>query len=130
MATKRSKSVPKITAKMRHHERLLEYLGNPENEIPNRTEYCDILNIARSTLYDTFTGHELDIIESEALVLRRQRIARAAMEIDKALQNKAKSGDPAAIKLFYQRLEGWSEKTTIDHNIKSIDDIIQEIEGE
>ena len=57
-----------------------------------------------------FTGLELDDIEAEGLILRRKRCVSSSAKVDKGLMERAETGDPAACKLYYQRIEGWTEK--------------------
>jgi hypothetical protein len=71
----------------------------------------DICNYKKSqSLYQIFTVVELDQIEKEALEIRRKHCQRQSAAVDQGLYKKAVSGDPTAAKLWYQRMEGWSEK--------------------
>lgn len=120
--------MPKTTAKEKHKAKLIEYLADPENEIPKRAKYPEILGISDAALYQFFRSPELSEIEAESNEIRRKRLGRTLMEVDRALKERAISGDPQAIKLLYQRFEGWSEKTKLEHEIAGIDDIVQDIE--
>lgn len=123
-----SKSVSKMTAKMRHKLALIEYMSNPDNIFPKHSEFAGILGIDESTLYRHFTPSELQEIDSEALLYRRARYTKHSADIDRALVKECKNGNPQAIKLFFQRFENWSEKTKLEHEITGIDDIVQDIE--
>jgi hypothetical protein len=101
-----------MTAKEKHREKLLEYLGNPENEFLNRVRLAiEVLGFAkRESLYQTFTLDELNEIEAEALEIRRKKYKSEIAKADKALFKQAHGGDVAAIKLCYQKFEDWSER--------------------
>jgi len=97
-----------------HRLKLIEYLGNPENEFCNRTMMAEICGIGVPTFYSHFRPFEIDEIESEALILRRKKYAPELARIDKALIDRAIEGDSKAIKLSYQRFEGWQEGQKIE----------------
>lgn len=101
-----------MKAKDKHRLKLLEYLGNPENEFLNRVRLAiEVLEFSkRESLYQSFTVDDLDEIEAEALEIRRKKYKPGLATADKALLDKAKDGDVSAIKLCYQRFEDWSEK--------------------
>ena len=105
-----------MTAKERNTIKLLEYLGDPNNKILTKTELAlTVLGYKRmESLYNCFTVDELSEIETQALELRRKRYSPQLMEIDKALIKAAKGGDSHAIKLCYQRFEGWTEKKMVE----------------
>lgn len=102
-----------MKAKDRHRCKLLEYLGNPENEFPTRLYMNDVvLGFKRSPqyIYTVFNLDELAEIEREALAIRRKKYNPEIAKVDKALLKLAQEGDSAAAKLCYQRFEDWSEK--------------------
>lgn len=101
-----------MKAKERHKIKLIEFLGNPENEFCNRYNMATkILNFANGeTLYRVFTPSELSEIELEALEIRRKRYSPEIAQIDRAVLKAAKSGDMRAARLCYQRFENWGEK--------------------
>ena len=103
-----------------HRLNLLEYLGNPSNDWPDRKDYALLaMGLAGDkAIYKYFTLAELDAIEREALEIRRTKYASCLGKIDQALRNAAKKGDISAIKLAYQRFEAWSEKSNIEHTGK------------
>lgn len=103
-----------MKAKQKHRTKMLEYLGNPENDIPNREGLAYAIGIKKPTLYMHFTPEELSEIEAEGLSERRKKYAPQISKVDTALLKKASSGDPLACKLVYQRFEGWSEKQQVD----------------
>ena len=99
-----------MNAKDKHREKLIEFLSNPENDFCPRCHLAEKIGIARQTMYKHFSAEELQDIEHEALELRRKRYSRHLAEVDQALLERAKTGDPSAVKLCYQRFENWSEK--------------------
>lgn len=120
-----------MDAKTGYRQKLLEWLGDPENEIPqHRITWCRYLGISHQYFYTLFGPAELIELEDEILMLRRKRIAASAMKVDAALLKEClrPGGDAAHKKLFYQRLEGWTEKSKVDHDFTSLDDIVKEIE--
>jgi hypothetical protein len=93
-----------MKAKERHKCKLLEYLGNPENEFPTRLFMnSQIIGFKDPThIYRLFSLDELDEIEAEALEIRRKKYKPEIARADKALFKKAHDGDVSAIK-FHQR---------------------------
>ena len=110
-----------MTAKEKHKLKLLEYLGNPENEFCNRlTQAKVVLGFANETqLYRHFTPDELSEIEAEALAIRRKKYSPHIATIDRAMISEANKGNPKAAKLCYQRFEDWGEtkRTTLEGNL-------------
>ena len=106
----------KLTAKDRAKNKIVEYLANPENGfIPWQglcTEVCGYKN--SRYLYTLFTIEERREIEQIALAERRKNYIRQSAAVDYGLLKKAIAGDPAASKLWYQKMEGWSEKQLQD----------------
>lgn len=102
----------RVPNKVWHREKLLEYMSNPDNPVLDRKRLSiEVLGFSHaSVIYTFFTPEELTKIEYEALELRRKRYAAKLMQVDIALFDRAITGDPQAIKLAYQRIEGWSEK--------------------
>jgi len=97
--------------KERHRFKLIDYLSNLENEWPGRSSFGPIiLGITDRALRKHFSPYELNDIEYEALELRRKQYSRLFVKADKALAEQIEKGDTQAIKLMYQRFEGWSEK--------------------
>jgi hypothetical protein len=109
-----------MTAKDRDRIKIIEFIGNPENEFPNRKKIamsvCGYKD--QHYLYKVFTVDELNQIENEALQIRRKRVARFSAAVDRARLDAATTGDVSAMKLFYQKFENWSEKRSIDLNKK------------
>jgi len=103
-----------MKAKETHRRKILEYLSNPDNDIPTRTDLASAIGLKRATLYQNFTPDELTELEGEALAMRRERYAPLISKVDKAVLARAADGDPNAAKLAYQRFEGWSEKQRLD----------------
>ena len=98
---------------------LLRYLGNPENEFLTREKLAtQVLGYKNpEAIYDAFTPDELTEINRQALEMRRKKYAPHIAAIDYALLKRAKEGDVQAIKLVFQRFEGWAEanKTGFDN---------------
>ena len=96
--------------------KILKYLSNPENPMPNRTELA--INVCgykdNGSLYVHFTGGELSELENRALAIRRSRYAPALSRVDTGILGKAEKGDASCAKLCYQRFEDWSEKTRVE----------------
>lgn len=108
------KGVPNRNVAPFYRAKLVEYLSDPENPSLTREEYAkNLLGIARNTLYKHFSPETLAEIEAEGLGLRRARCAGTSANVDRALVNRALAGDVGAIKLYYQRIEGWSERSTV-----------------
>jgi len=105
-----------MKAKEKHKTRMLTYLSNPDNEMPNREQMASIIGIKKATLYMHFTPQELSEIEAEGLAERRKKYAPHLTQVDLALLKKAKDGDAQAAKLAYQRFEQWSEKKQHEHS--------------
>jgi hypothetical protein len=106
----------RLSAKQRHRINLLKYLGDWENDFPNRTDYLDILGIKRTTLYKHFTPTELLEIENEGLEIRKKNSGRQRAEVYSSLFDEAKGGNISAIKEFFDRTEG-KVKDTLDLNV-------------
>ncbi len=106
-----------MKAKERHKYKILEYIANPDNEVPSREQLAFACGIKRVTLYMHFTPDELHSLEVEGLEMRRKKYAPQLAKVDMALLERGASGDPQAAKLCYQRFEGWSEKQQINANI-------------
>ena len=100
-----------MRARDRHRLKILKYLANPENDWPNRGGLAVVAGIAEDTFRGHFNADDIDEIESTGLELRRKRCAGSSAQVDKGLLKKATDGDPAACKLYYQRIEGWTEKS-------------------
>lgn len=109
-----------MSVKARNEDKLLMFLGNPENEFLCRSEYAvSVLGYKNSSsMYRIFSVEDLNNIEAEALQMRRQKMAATSAKIDNSVVLAAQAGDMTAAKLYYQRIEGWSEKQ------------IRELEGE
>ena len=103
--------------------KLLDYLGNPKNQYLSRDRLgLEVLGYAQgSSIYLHFTPDELCQIEAEALEIRRKKYSPELSKADKALLKRAAKGDPAAVKLAYQRFEGWSEKQEL--RVTGLDEI-------
>ena len=108
-------------------ERVIDILGDPEQDVvqqdPDTQTQCRVwqsyADISRkfgynpNYIWQSFGKQEIREIEKDALELRRQRYSKEMKDIDLALLDRAKGGDVPAIKLSYQRFEGWSEKSIL-----------------
>lgn len=114
-----------MKAKERHRQKIIEYIGNPENELCSRSSLSvTVLGFKNErSIYRHFTPDELSEIEKEGIDLRRTKYAVEIGKVDKGLLQKAQAGDPQAAKLVYQRFEGWSEKQEIDSKIDTVIEI-------
>lgn len=101
-----------MKVKERNKIKLLEYLGNPENDFCDRTTMAiKVLGYTdQSLIYRYFTGDELSEIEKEALAIRRKKYSPEIAKVDKAMLKEAKAGNDKAAKLCYQRFEDWGER--------------------
>ncbi len=104
--------VKALTAKEINRHKLIDYQVNPDNDFLNRESLSTLVlgYKQKNAIYKYFTPDELCDIEKEALDIRRTKYAYKLAITDKALFDKAKEGDVAAIRLVYQRFEGWVEK--------------------
>ena len=100
----------------RHREKILIYLGNPENEWLTRMKLStEVLGFSQENqIHKVFSPDDIHEIEMEALELRRKKYSRLVNLVDMALLKKAADGDVQAAKLVYQRFENWSERHRVD----------------
>jgi hypothetical protein len=96
---------------------IIEILTDTSIPFPNRTQLCVILDMHRQNLYSMFTTEEIDALYSDALAHRREKLKERGAEVDEALLLLALAGDVQAIKLYYQRHEGWSPSQSIEGSI-------------
>jgi len=94
--------------KQRLTEKLIEYLADPENDFPSRSEMSvKILGYKnRQSVYTLFRPEELTEIEHRALEERKRRSSRVRAQMYKALHELGLSGNVQAIKELLDRLEG------------------------
>ncbi len=96
-----------MTAKEKHRKRLLEYLGNPENDFLNRSAMAsEILKLSAKTFYRHFAPHEIQEIELAAYEERKKNSARQRGIILNSLYTEGKGGNVPAAKEFLDRTEG------------------------
>jgi hypothetical protein len=108
-----------MNAKERHKIKLIEYIGNPDNDFPGREQLGPICGVTIQALRKHFSVEEFQAIEKEGLELRRKKYARQISYADQGLLKKAAEGDPQACKLVYQRFESWSERQIREHTGKN-----------
>jgi hypothetical protein len=95
-----------VTAKERHKQRLLKFLGDPENDYPPRQDYAKLLKVSVVTLYKHFPPDELQEIENEAYEIRKKNSTKQRAEVLKSMFSEAKQGNVSAATLFLERTEG------------------------
>jgi hypothetical protein len=95
-----------MTAKERHKEKILKFLGDPENDYPPRQDYAKLLGITVQGLYNHFDPAELQEIENEAYEIRKKNSTRQRAEVLKSMYSEAKTGNVSAANLFLERTEG------------------------
>ena len=95
-----------MKAKDRHRKKLIQYLGDWENDFPNKSGLADILGIKHCTLYFHFTPGELNEIFDEGLELRKKQSAVPRSEVYTSMHKEAVGGVVQAQKEFLDRTEG------------------------
>lgn len=118
-----------LSARERARQKLLQYLADPNNEFLTRQELSNKVLGYRNPnqLNCMFTADELQEIEREALELRRKKYAPRLSKIDKAILERAETGDPVAARLAYKRFEGWTETARIEQTGKDGGPIEQQV---
>lgn len=93
--------------KKRYRQKLIEYLGDPDNEFLSRTQmHRQLLGVTAKTFYKHFKPPEILDIENESMELRKKNSARRRSAVYTTLYNKAIEGNIHAIKEFLNRIEG------------------------
>jgi len=122
-----------MTIKERAKQKILEFLADPENSFPTRSELSTAIcgYSTSQTIYRLFTPAELGQIEQEAIEIRRTRCVRRLSRIDEALLREAEQGNIAAMRLAYAPFENWSESTLKDKaaNTSTFDPLVAAIEA-
>ena len=95
-------------AKEINRQKLLEYLGNPENEFLGRNAYAvAVLGYKQPvSMYKVFSPTDLDEIEAEAFEIRKKRCVKQLTRIYGKLYQEAQKGSITAAKEFLNRVEG------------------------
>jgi hypothetical protein len=101
----------RVTAKDKARVKLLDFLGNPDMPWPSRGDLSTYVLGYKNPhhIHNIFTAVELHEIDTEALVLRRQKYAPKIAEVDKGMLGKAPH-DTQAARLIYQRFEDWAPR--------------------
>ena len=83
---------------------------------PYKKEYSSIFfgESKPMWLYYKLSTARIAEAEKEALDIKRTRLAGTSAQVDQVLIEKALDGDLKAIKLYYERLEGWSVNNKIE----------------
>lgn len=95
-------------AKRNARYKLLDYLGNPNNDFLPRCELSTIVLKYKhpNQIHKLFTTSELNEIEAEAFELRKKNSVRERSELYKSLYMHGKKGNVQAAKEFLERTEG------------------------
>ena len=117
-----------MKAAERNRALIIDYISDPDNPFPSRSEMalviCNYKEIA--SLYKTLTKEQLTEIEAEGLAARRRRYTSLLSDIDKSMISEAKSGNCAAAKLIYERIEGAVDQgVNVHHSGNILEDGIQ-----
>lgn len=109
---RRLRDKPPSATKKTYAEKIVAYYADIDNESISRDALAEkVLGVSRKTLYKHFDPSEIAELEHEGLRQRRARYASTSAKVDSALVARALKGDPQAIKLYYQRIENWSERS-------------------
>lgn len=94
----------------------IEFRSDPSNDAITDGQWCGQrqLNVADFKRWKVEHPQEMMCI----LEKRRSRYAEKLIEVDQALFEKAKQGDPRSIELLWSRFENWSPKIE-EHNAKT-----------
>lgn len=120
---------PVLSARDKARAKLLKYLADPNNEFLKRQELStQVLGYRHpNQLNRMFSAEEIQEIEKEALDLRRKKYAPRLSKIDKAVLERAETGDPVAARLAYKRFEGWTEQVRVEQTGKDGGPIEQQV---
>lgn len=96
------------SGKEKRKMQVVEYIGNPENAFPTRTEIAlDVLKYTEKTsYYKLFTTKEMAELEEEGLQLRKENSKRERAVVYESLLREAKKGNVQACKEYLDRTEG------------------------
>lgn len=88
--------------------KILEYLGNPENEFLNRAGIALVIlgYKQEQSMYQLLKPSDLNELEAEAFEMRKKRSAMQQSQVYAALYKKAIKGDVAACKEWLDRTAG------------------------
>ena len=95
-----------MTSKDRHALKLIEYIGDWDNDFPSRVAMAEICGVKPDTLRKHFTLEEYAEIEDKGLELRKKNSAKQRGEVYKSMLESAKDGVVPAQKEFLDRTEG------------------------
>lgn len=96
------------TEKEKKRIKVIEYIGNPENDFPTRTEIAlDVLGYTQKTsYYKLFETSEMADMEEKGLALRKENSKRERSIVYDSLLKEAKKGNVQACKEYLDRTEG------------------------
>lgn len=118
--------------KRRYRAMLMQFIRDGNSKTMSLVQAAEkVLGWDRRELPKWFTSNELDQLKWEALAAKRQKYAPFMRDVDKALLKRAMGGSVSAIKLSYQRFEGWipETKTLVDGSL-TITDLLRKIDGD
>lgn len=96
-----------MTKKERHRLKIVEYIGNWDNDFPSRTKMAVVCGVKKDTLRKHFTLDEYAEIENTGLELRKRNAAKVRAQIyDKMKEIAILDGNTIAMKEFLDRTEG------------------------
>jgi hypothetical protein len=112
-----------MKAKERAKCKIIEYIGNPENEFPNRTQMAKGVCGYKDPhyIYEVFSIDELEQLEREGLEIRRSKYSRYSAIIDLATIKAAIKGSAIDRRLYYEKFENWNVKASGRGDKKSTD---------
>lgn len=95
----------------------IAFRSNPANDHINDGMWCG----QRGTSIETLTEWKMKNPQAMVTILEARRACYAdqLIQVDQALFDKAKSGDPRAIQLIWARFENWSPKIEEDQAKKT-----------
>lgn len=93
-------------AKEKHRIKIIEYIGDWENDFPTRVEMAKVCGVKPDTLRKQFTPAEYTEMENEGLELRKKQSAIPRAEVYAAMHKAAVDGVVPAQKEFLDRTEG------------------------
>jgi hypothetical protein len=95
-------------------ELFIQWLAQPEKARNPRTskEFSKMFDVSEQTL--SKWTHDTEVL-SEVIARRKRDFIKRGSNVLEALYKRAITGDPVAIKLYYQYSEDWGEKIKQEH---------------
>lgn len=97
-----------MSVKETHKINVIEYIGNPENKFPTRSEIALVVLEYQQveSFYKLFTTAEMSEMEEAGLALRKENSKRERAIVYDALFKEAQKGNVQACKEYLDRVEG------------------------